>query len=310
MVLEGSIIITAIEFQKSTFLIKRKNVEDYNHNDRLLGENLIKEFPEENLKHLFVISEGSTVNGSALINGMEQNKKTSIGLSGGLCGDDDRFERTLVSYNENPKEGEVVAIGFYGKSLEITSANFGGWTPFGPERIITRSHENVLYELDGKPALDLYKNYLGDKASELPKSALLYPLSVKTSESAEPIVRTILNIDNSENAMILAGDVPEGAKVQLMMSSVDDIANGAYQATELAMGGRNSKPEFALLVSCIGRKLVMDQRTEEEIEEVRAVVGENTLICGFYSYGEMAPFSTKSACKLHNQTMTLTLFSE
>ncbi|MBQ4914662.1 FIST C-terminal domain-containing protein [Maribacter sp. MMG018] len=310
MVMEGTTIINAIEFERSEFLIKRKNVGDYDHDDCLLGESLIKEFPEENLRHLFVISEGSTVNGSALINGLEKNKKTSIGLSGGLCGDDDRFERTLVSYNENPKEGEIVAIGFYGKSLEVTSANYGGWTPFGPERIITKSQDNILYELDGKPALDLYKNYLGEKACELPKSALLYPLSVKTSDSAEPIVRTILNIDDKENAMILAGDVPEGAKVQLMMSSVDDIANGAYQAAQLAMERRNNEPEFALLVSCIGRKLVMDQRTEEEIEEVRSVVGENTFIGGFYSYGEMAPFTEKNACKLHNQTMTLTLFSE
>ena len=102
-------------------------------------------------------------------------------LSGGLCGDDDRFEVTLASYNESPKEGEVVAIGFYGESLEISCANFGGWTPFGPERLITKSRKNILFELDGKPALDLYKRYLGDKASELPKSALLYPLSVKNN---------------------------------------------------------------------------------------------------------------------------------
>tara|TARA_R110001606_G_scaffold263138_1_gene411789 strand:- start:278 stop:1411 length:1134 start_codon:yes stop_codon:yes gene_type:complete len=309
-VLDGTVVLTAIEFEKSSVVIKRSNIKDYKNNDYKLGESLMTEFPKENLKHLFVISEGSLVNGSALISGLEMVKDTGISISGGLCGDDDRFERTLASYNENPKEGEIIAIGFYGETLEITSSNFGGWTPFGPERIITKSEGNILFELDGKPALDLYKTYLGEKANELPKSALLYPLSVRIEEDSEPLVRTILNIDNNENTMILAGDVPEGSKVQLMMSSVDDIANGAFHAAELAMKEREKIPELALLISCIGRKLVMDQRTEEEIEEVKSVIGENTIISGFYSYGEMAPFSGQDECKLHNQTMTLTLFSE
>lgn len=309
-VLNESVVLTAIEFEKSTILVKRSNVKDHNNDEIGLGQSLMAEFPEENLRHLFVISEGSTVNGSALINGLENKKNTSIKLSGGLCGDDDRFEKTLASYNENPKEGEIVAIGFYGETLEITSANFGGWTGFGPERIVTKSKGNVLYELDGKPALDLYKTYLGEKAKELPKSALLYPLSVKATEESESLVRTILNINNDDNTMILAGDVPEGARVQLMMSSVDDIVNGAYRAAEYAMNGRKNNPDLALLISCIGRKLVMDQRTEEEIEEVKSVIGEQAFISGFYSYGEMAPFSNQHECKLHNQTMTLTLFSE
>ncbi|WP_405381481.1 FIST signal transduction protein [Maribacter sp. LLG6340-A2] len=309
-VLDGTIVLTAIEFEKSSILVHRSNVDEHDNNDEKLGEHLMAKFPQEQIKHLFVISEGSTVNGSALIQGLEKNKHSYIGLSGGLCGDDDRFERTLVSYNESPKEGEIVAIGFYGSSLEITSANFGGWTPFGPERLITKSQGNKLYELDGKPALDLYKNYLGEKAKELPKSALLYPLSVRANDASEPLVRTILNIDNEENAMILAGDVPTGSKVQLMMSSVDDIVNGAFCAAEQAMNGRKKSPNIALLVSCIGRKLVMDQRTEEEIEEVKSVIGEDTYITGFYSYGEMAPFKGQDQCKLHNQTMTLTLFSE
>ncbi len=309
-VYEGSVVLTAIEFERSSFMVKRSNIYDFKNDDTLLGEKLMDKFPAKNLKHLFVVSEGSMVNGSALINGFEKKKEVGMGLSGGLCGDDARFERTLASYNENPKEGEIIAIGFYGGTLEITSANYGGWTPFGPERIITKSNNNLLYELDGKPALDLYKNYLGEKAKDLPESALLYPLSVKAKVDEEPIVRTILNIDHDDNSMVLAGDVPEGSKVQLMMSSVDDIANGANLAAQLAMKKRKTKPELALLVSCIGRKLVMDQRTEEEIEEVQSVIGAESIICGFYSYGEMAPFSDNTVCRLHNQTMTLTLFSE
>ena len=306
---QGSVSLTAIEFEKCNFEVKRKNVSETS-DEHQLGQKLLNEFSKEGLKHIFLVSEGSSINGSALIEGFEDVRINNIGLSGGLCGDDDRFERTLASYNESPKEGEIIAIGFYGKSLEITSANYGGWTPFGPERIITKSEKNILFELDDQPALDLYKKYLGEKAKELPTSALLYPLSVRINEKAEPLVRTILTIDDDANTMTLAGDVPEGARVQLMMSTVDDIVDGASMAAQYAMKGRQNKPELAILVSCVGRKLVMDQRTEEEVEEVISVIGNRTAITGFYSYGEMAPFAGQDACKLHNQTMTLTLFSE
>ena len=203
-----------------------------------------------------------------------------------------------------------MAIGFYGDSLEVSYANYGGWTAFGPERTITKSTDNVLYEIDGQPALDLYKTYLGEKAKELPQAALLYPLTVQQHEDAEPLVRTILNIDEEANSMILAGDVPVGSKVQLMMSTMDDIAEGASNAAEFAMQHRQTEPELAILVSCVGRKLVLAQRTEEEIEEVMDVIGGSAKITGFYSYGEMAPFAGKNECQLHNQTMTLTLMSE
>ena len=123
-------------------------------------------------------------------------------------------------------------------------------------------------------------------------------------------MRTILNIDEENNTMTLAGDVPEGSKVQLMMSTVDDIAEGAAVAGDYAMRDRKNEPELALLVSCVGRKLVMDQRTEEEVEEVISTIGTKAKVMGFYSYGEMAPFAGQQECKLHNQTMTLTLFSE
>ena len=309
-VYDESIVLTAIEFEKSSFKIVHENMNSHGMNAEELGQGLINKLPKEDLKHTFIISEGTNVNGSSLIKGLESKLGSQVSISGGLCGDDARFERTLASYNENPKEGEVVCIGFYGDTLEITSANYGGWTGFGPQRTITKSKNNILYELDGKPALDLYKLYLGDKAKGLPEAALLYPLSVQMADSKEVIVRTILNINEENNAMILAGDVPEGSKVQLMMSTVDDIAEAAATAGDYAMRDRKTNPELALLVSCVGRKLVMDQRTEEEVEEVIGSIGEKAKIIGFYSYGEMAPFAGQQECKLHNQTMTLTLFSE
>lgn len=307
---DESIVLTAIEFEKSSYVVHSENIGEFENNSEKLGEVLTSKFSKDGLKHLFIVSEGSLVNGSALIKGLEKNSNDDITISGGLCGDDDRFKKTLASYNTNPKEGEIIAIGLYGDNLEITCAYYGGWTAFGPERIITKSQDNILFELDDKPALDLYKTYLGEKANELPQAALLYPLSLRVKDSAETVVRTILNIDENNNTMILAGDVPVGSTVQLMMSTVDDIADGAAKAAMYAMRNRKNKPELALLVSCIGRKLVMCQRTEEEIEEVIETIGGQATTTGFYSYGELSPFANQIGCKLHNQTMTLTLISE
>lgn len=307
---DESILITAIEFEKSSFLIKTSNVLNSNLDSFKTGKDLINQFPEEGLKYVFVLSEGSFINGSELTKGMNSAIDENLLITGGLCGDAARFEKTLASYNENPKTGEIIAIGFYGESLEVSFSIHGGWTPFGPERIVTKSKSNVLFELDNKPALDLYKKYLGDKSAELPAAALLYPLNVKSTEEKQAFVRTILNINEDDNTMILAGDIPENSKVQLMMTNVDNIANASERAARQALELRTNKPQLALLVSCIGRKLVLDQRVEEEIEEVVAVVGSETTMCGFYSYGEIAPFHGESNCQLHNQTMTITLISE
>lgn len=309
---DESITITAIEFERSSFSINTANV--LNFEDKIdshkTGKELIENLPQENLKYVFVVSEGSFINGSQLAVGMNSATDDNLLITGALCGDGPRFEKTLSSYNEAPKEGEIVVIGLYGDTLEVSFATNGGWTPFGPERVVTKSDANILYELDDKPALDLYKKYLGEKSKELPGAALLYPLKVKSSDETKSIVRTILNINEEENSMILAGDILENSKVQLMMTNVDSIVNAAEIGAERALSYREKKPDLAILVSCIGRKLVLDQRVEEEVEEVMEVIGKETAVCGFYSYGEIAPFNQEINCQLHNQTMAITLISE
>ncbi|WP_422107099.1 FIST signal transduction protein [Winogradskyella sp.] len=307
---DDSITITAIEFERTAFEIKTSNVLNSDLDSFKTGKDLVNQFAKEGLKHVFVVSEGSFINGSELTKGMNDATDEALLITGGLCGDAARFEKTLAAYNENPKPGEIVAIGFYGDTFEASFAIHGGWTPFGPERIVTKSESNVLYELDDQPALDLYKKYLGDKSKELPGAALLYPLNVKSEDEQQSFVRTILNIDEEKNTMILAGDIPENSKVQLMMTNVDNIANASELAAKQALEKRRSQPQLALLVSCIGRKLVLDQRVEEEIEEVVSIIGTETTVCGFYSYGEIAPFNLEINCQLHNQTMTITLISE
>jgi hypothetical protein len=306
---DNSISVTAIELENTTFVIERENISNFNMQSNLLGEKLLGKLSKEKLKHLFVLSDG-LLDGSKLIEGLENNLSNTIAITGGLCGDDARFEKTVTSFNDNPKTGEVVLIGLYGETLEISYASAGGWFPFGPERKITKSKGNIIFEIDNKPALDVYKNHLAHRAIGLPSASLSFPLNVTYENKNQAVVRTILDIDESQNSLILAGDAPENSKVQLLMASVDAIIDGAQLATQLAMKNRKKKAEIAILVSCIGRKFVMNNRVGEEIEYVKESLGASTLITGFYSYGQIAPFDGNDYANLHNQTMTVTLISE
>ena len=250
---DNSISVTAIELENTTFVIERENISNFNMQSNLLGEKLLGKLPKEKLKHLFVLSDG-LLDGSKLIEGLENNLSNTIAITGGLCGDDARFEKTVTSFNDNPKTGEVVLIGLYGETLEISYASAGGWFPFGPERKITKSKGNIIFEIDNKPALDVYKNHLAHRAIGLPSASLSFPLNVTYENKNQAVVRTILGIDESQNSLILAGDAPENSKVQLLMASVDAIIDGAQFATQLAMKNRKKKAEIAMLVSCIGRR--------------------------------------------------------
>jgi hypothetical protein len=264
----------------------------------------------DGLAHVFALSDGLRVNGSELVKGLTAFLPEGIQVTGGLAGDADRFQKTLVLDGHEPREGTVTAIGFYGDRLKAGCASLGGWDPFGPERLITRSQGNVLYELGGQSALDLYEKYLGEHAEGLPATGLLFPLSLRTGDSAG-VVRTILSVNRDERSLTFAGDVPEGSYARLMKANFDrliDGAVGAARATSLGLAGGTA--QLAVLISCVGRKLILKQRVEEEVEGVRDVLGDDCTLAGFYSYGEISPFIPGAKCELHNQTMTITAFAE
>jgi hypothetical protein len=275
------------------------------------GESLARSLDPMGLVHVLVISDGLTVNGSDLVRGLMKYLPDWVTVTGGLAGDGDRFEETLVFWDSAPEKGTIAVLGFYGNRLKVGYGSLGGWDSFGPERLITRSRGNVLYELDGKSALELYKKYLGEHAKGLPATGLLFPLSLRTRAGETGVVRTILGVNEEEHSMTFAGDVPEGSYARLMKANFDrliDGANGAAKTSYQAIG--STSPDLAILISCVGRKLVLKQRVEEEVEGVRDIMGDHTILTGFYSYGEIAPFAPGANCELHNQTMTITTFLE
>lgn len=309
-VFDDTITAVAISFEATEIHAVHTNTSVHPDSGEI-GRYLAQELPKENLKHIFLISDGQHVNGSFLAQSIRDEIPKNISVTGGLAGDGAEFTKTLVGYNNPPVSGEVVAIGFYGDALSIGYGIQGGWDNFGPERIVTKAKDNVLYEVDGKSALELYKNYLGPKAKELPGSALLFPLSLKAKPDDRPIVRTILSIDEDDQSMTFAGNIPEGASVRLMKANFDRLIDGASEAADYCLNVINqAQPELAILISCVGRKLILGPRTEEEVESVIDTLGGSPVITGFYSYGEIGPFFETVGCELHNQTMTITTLTE
>ncbi len=308
-VLDGTIAVSVAKFEKGQIRVASHALTE-GENSRVAGRALATRLKADDLKAIFVLSDGTKVNGSDLVTGIRDVVGENAIITGGLAGDGADFKQTLVGCDAAPAEGMLAAIGFFG-DISIRHGSFGGWDRFGPERIITKSEGNILYELDSEPALDLYKRYLGDEAQRLPASALLFPLSVRSgAEDKGDVVRTVVGIDETRKAMIFAGDVPRGYVAQLMRGNFDHLVEGAQKAAEQAGGGGEEESRLAILISCIGRKLLLDQRIVEEVEVVAPVLGPKARLTGFYSYGEISPHGFTGKCELHNQTMTITVISE
>lgn len=307
---DNSLTLTAISFDSSYVKVNSGNIKAHADSYQF-GTKLAAELEQVQLKLVLVFSDGQLINGSELIDGISSSLSPSVLVTGGLAGDQDRFSETTVWHNEKVESGLVVLVAFYGERLRMGHGHMGGWKSFGPIREITQSDKNVLKKIDNKPALDLYKTMLGDYAAELPSSALLFPLSIQLPGQEQTVVRTILNINEDDKSMVFAGNVPMGAKCQLMRANYEDLVDGAEQASENAMQMLGTqKPSLALLISCVGRRLVLNQRVEEELEIVADILPKDCARTGFYSYGELSPVLPFGRCNLHNQTMTITLMTE
>jgi hypothetical protein len=306
---QNNLVATAIAFEKTKIRTTEIDIL-LNPDIKLLGKKIKEDLLSDDLKSILVFSEGSFINGTELINELILQTRETVPIFGGLAGDEYNFEKTIVGLNSDASPGKILAIGFYGDNIHFGFASEGGWSDFGPEREVTHSEKNILYKIGDRFALDLYKEYLGKYAEELPGSSLYFPLSMKENPLSEPVVRTILSIDEEKKSMTFAGDIPIGSKIRLMKGNFDKLIDASYNAASLIHKNHSNNPELALLVSCVGRKIVLGDRIEEEIEVVREVFGDNMLICGFYSYGEISPTLNKVACELHNQTMTITTIYE
>jgi hypothetical protein len=307
---DASCVVTAIRFERTPWRVVTEPLPAMGRS-REVGISLGAQLASPELRCVIILAPGLEINGSALVDGLTEALGPNLPIVGGLAGDEGRFQQTWTVGPAGVRGDHVVAIGLYGDALQLGYGSFGGWLPFGPARKVTRCDNNLLFELDGEPALEVYKRYLGEYASGLPASGLLFPFAMLDGDQDESgLIRTILGVDEVTGSLTLAGEIFEGGYLKLMHASTDRLVSGAERAAMSAIRQDASPFQFALLVSCVGRKLIMGTRTEEEVEAVRDVFGESPVLAGFYSNGEICPFEPVVACRLHNQTMTVAAFGE
>jgi len=305
-VADGTVVALAIALERSRLQVASASLPEPSQSF-VVGAELAATLAAPDLKYVFLLSDGLTVNGAALLDGFYSVLPKEVVITGGLAGDGDEFVRTFVGCDAVPQTGQVAAIGFYGEALELRYGCAAGWRPFGPPRRITKASGTEIYELDGKPALGLYKEYLGEEAAHLPGSALMFPLAICAEEGAEGVVRGVLGVNEERQSVVFGADVPEGHLAQLMRGDTNSLIDGALQAASLVADDVRSDA-LALVVSCVGRKLLLRQYTQDEIDVVCAQL--HIPLFGFYSHGEICPVTRGGSSSFHNQTMTITLLAE
>jgi hypothetical protein len=306
---DDTVTITSLGFKSTQVRSARVHLDDMTDSETM-GRELASTLAADDLAYLMVLSDGLAVNGSSLVKGIRETLPEGVPFSGGLAGDAARFQKTLTLDNDGIHEKSIVAIGFYGEKLLVSHGSVGGWVPFGPTRRVTKSTANTVYEIDCRRALDIYSTYLGDEAQNLPASGLLFPLALSTQDGDSGVIRTLLAIDKEEGSLTFAGDIPEGAEVRLMHANYDQLVAGAELAADDCHPNPKQEADFALLISCVGRKLLLGTNTELEVDAVVDKFGGDLACTGFYSYGEISPSNLTGKCELHNQTMTITSLSE
>lgn len=309
-ILDGSLTVGVARFERTTLVEACTPIRDPG-DSRDAGLRLGERLRAPGLRAVLLLSDGLAVNGAQLVDGLNEGVGPGVTVVGGLAGDGERFARTWVLCDGARRSGQIVALGLFGDAVRIDAAAGGGWSDFGPERQITRATGQILHALDGRPALDLYKDYLGEFARDLPGAALRFPLQVKSAQpDSEPLVRTVLGVDEVERSMTFAGDIPEGGTARLMRAGHSRLVDAAGEAASAAAAGAGTPGSALVLsVSCVGRRIVMGQHAEDELEAVTAAFPPGCVNVGFYSYGEIAPAGGEVS-RLHNQTIGVTVIHE
>jgi hypothetical protein len=313
----NSVVVLALSSDRIQF--HTACVEHLSHDSYAAGVALGERFQKLDCRYIQIFSDGLTGNADKIIRGIKARLGDDIKIAGGTAGDGGDFKQTFQYSRERALTDSIVAVAFEG-DFGFGTGTACGWFPVGITKRVTRAVGNVVYELDGQPALQAYEKFLGKHAALLPAVGVEYPLGMlgpygDVEDDSYFLCRATMGVDRESGAIVFAGDVPQGARVKMTIGNETDIIQAAGEGARTAMGKlqhRNSqiKPKVIFLYSCMARKLVLGSRTNEEILAVQQAAGGSVPVIGFYTYGEYAPIGQHDHSYFHNETATMTVIGE
>jgi len=315
----GSVVVMAISNENLEFVtgIGHNMSRDEAACSVEMANDILKKVAFDPNASLLVFPNGMGGDGLKVLEGLQLILGKDFEITGGYLGDDERFESTFQYYNGMVYKDTIVGLMVIKKKGFRTGIGVrSGFTSIGNSFICTSSEGNVVKEFEHTNALEMYKDFLGEeRALRLPGVCLEYPFGIidrNASDDTESLfqLRCGLSVDHENGTISLAASIPEGTEVTLTTASRGDIINGARDAAVQAKKALfGATPQAIIMFSCVGRKLVLGRRIQEEVDAVLECIGLDVPLIGFYTYGEIGPIDKtikdRSTVKFHNETVVL-----
>jgi hypothetical protein len=285
--------------------------ENIDRNSEQAGKDLARKLPDS-VKYIQLLSDGLTGNGCALLRGIFSVLEEGVSVVGGTAGDAGQFLQTWQFAGNRVLTNSAVALGFMGE-FKVSEGIQAGWSPIGLPKKVTRASGNILYELNGEPALEVFKRFLGKHAVGLPAVGVEYPLGIISrcadgSEDDYYLLRATMSVNHDDGSLGFAGEIPEGSMVQLTCGDISSILEATRKAVAIAREGLgDTPPGMVFYFGCNARKTVLGLRTKEEYALIREGFGRDVPILGFYTYGEFCRVGCGGPCLLHNETAVVSV---
>ncbi|MSR87935.1 MAG: hypothetical protein EXS69_02110 [Candidatus Zambryskibacteria bacterium] len=276
----------------------------------------VKEMAGGTLNAFMMLPDVLAGNGADTVRGVLDALGEHFPVVGGASGDDFQFVKTYQYLNDKVYSGTIVGLGLVG-NFKIGIGVKHGWLPVGMPMKVTKSQGAVLHELDGQPAINIYRDYFGAEEAQklqqetLAKLAITYPLGMTVAGSDEMLIRDPITVDE-KGSITCAAEIPEGSEIRLMVGSREEAVKVAKEAAQKAMEQLEGLPPKAVIIfNCIARSKLFGDRSGEEISAIQEAVGAETPLIGFYTYGEQAPLGGEvrniERCNpvFHNETVVI-----
>lgn len=260
-----------------------------------LGEKLLYGCKGVHRNFSIIFADTSASDSEGIITGMQEKLGKSFPLIGASMPPKTDHQKNSLYFNTEILNNACCGV-LWGGRLNFSLGIEHGWQPLGKPRYVTKASDDMVYEIDAEPAVNLYREYFAKEIPELRKDlnrlAVFYPLGIAVSEKKEFLLRSVTEIKN-DGSLVFQGEVPEKSCVRLMISSKEsclESASGAAHAAAKNIKGKKIK--FALVLSSLARYELWGRSANQEIQAVQSVLGMDVPLAGIYTQAEQAPLSS------------------